>query len=448
MTSNQINQSESEADTLQNRPNSEDVNPMLKGFPTLARWYIDMREWEANGLDLPLLYALRPAEQQAVKRYHFAADRRMSLASNLLKYLYVHHACGVPWKDIIISRTAMPQNRPYYETNSSTRIEFNVSHQASLTILAGTIAPTQEQLQNVPAPDLPEEDFPQLGIDITCINERRNKNPTTIHDLVEFISIFSEVFSPTELATMKSPKEVLLQARRLGHAPSHIPVGKTAAGEEIHNEQTIIQFGLRLFYSYWALKEAYLKMTGEALLAPWVKTLEFQNVFPPKPLDPLPASKPYGLASNTDKENSNSENYNYIPTSPQNWGPVYPHVIVTREGKKLENVRLQLQAFETDYIVATAALGPYIGPIPLASQNAALHHLPGFINESNSEEHQTDTERRKRISISSKRVVGDIDPWNHIPNAIIDPWLPIQEVDIELDIRACAEGRCAHSSRS
>ncbi|KAJ5103062.1 4'-phosphopantetheinyl transferase A [Penicillium argentinense] len=269
----------SQADVQRNEPNTEGLDSITRGLPSLVRWYIDIREWEVNGLDLPLLHTLRPTEQEAVKRYHFAADRRMSLASSLLKYLYIHHACGVPWKDIVISRTAKPENRPFYQSNSSTEIEFNVTHQASLTVLAGTIEPSEELLKRASSSSLSKEPS-QLGIDITCVNERRNKAPRTMHDFKEFVAVFSEVFSRTELATMKNPKEVLQQARRLGYANSFVPEHTGADGTEFHSERTIIQYGVRLFYSYWALKEAYLKMTGDALLAPWVKTLEFKNVFP------------------------------------------------------------------------------------------------------------------------------------------------------------------------
>ncbi|KAJ5988417.1 4'-phosphopantetheinyl transferase A [Penicillium waksmanii] len=433
METNQIDR----ADILQDGPNTRNVDPTLKGFPTLARWYIDVREWEANGLDLPLIETLRPAEQQAVRRYHFAADRRMSLASNLLKYLYVHHACGVPWMDILISRTEMPQNRPYYESKTSTRVEFNVSHQASLTILAGTIAPSKNLLQRqptgatttsatstIPQPDGEDIPFPQLGIDITCINERRNKKPKTLHDFTEFVTIFSEVFSSTELKTMTNPKQALLQARRLGYANSILPEHTNPDGTEFHSTDSIITYGLRLFYSYWALKEAYLKMTGEALLAPWVKTLEFKNVFPPEPIQ---------LSSYPADSNSGCQ-----------WGPIYPHVVVTRDGTELQNVRLQLQAFETDFIIATAALGPQIGPIPDSARNEALHHLASFSTADGS-----GSQKRielEHIALSTRRVVGDEDPWTGGTRVITDPWLPIQEVDVELDIRACAEGRCGHGS--
>jgi 4'-phosphopantetheinyl transferase len=426
-----------QGDIFQDGPNTNNVDPALEGFPTLVRWYIDVREWEANGLDLPLLESLRPAEQQAVKRYHFAADRRMSLASNLLKYFYVHHACGVPWKDIIISRTEMPQNRPYYASKTSTKVEFNVSHQASLTILAGTIAPSKELIQkqstktttsSTSTTPIPHEgeDFPQLGIDITCINERRSKNPTTLHEFTEFVSIFSEVFSPTELSTMTSPKQVLRQARSLGYANSVVPERTNPDGSEFHSTESIISFGLRLFYSYWALKEAYLKMTGEALLAPWVKTLEFKNVFPPEPI------------SSVANANANAS------LDLNQWGPIYPHVVVTRDGAELGNVRLQLQAFETDFIIATAALGPPVGPIPASSQNGTLRHLRG-LNGTDGSGAQGGLED---IALSSKRVVGDLDPWSGGLRVITDPWLPAQEVDVEVDMRACAEGRCVHGSGS
>lgn len=430
MEANQIDQ----VDILKDGPNTHSLDPKLRGFPTLARWYIDIRDWEAKGLDLPLIETLRPAEQQAVKRYHFAADRRMSLTSNLLKYLYVHHACGVPWKDIIISRTEMPQNRPYYESKTSTQVEFNVSHQASLTILAGTIAPSIDLLQKSTRPtptasSTMQSDVknipPQLGIDITCINERRNKSPTTLQAFTEFVQIFSEVFSPTELSTMTNPNQALIQARHLGYANSIIPEDTNPDGTEVHSTNSIITFGLRLFYSYWALKEAYLKMTGEALLAPWVKTLEFKNVYPPEPVQ-SPANANGNADSDSDSECK--------------WGLVYPHVVVTRDGIELQNVRLQLQAFETDFIIATAAVGPQVGPIPSSSRNEALHHLRRFGTRD-----ESGKKGLENIALSTKRVVGDVDPW--IGGGFIrDPWLPVQKVDVEENIRACAEGRCGHGA--
>ncbi|KAJ5151164.1 4'-phosphopantetheinyl transferase A [Penicillium canariense] len=407
----------SQADAQPNRPVNENIARSLRGLPTLVRWYIDTREWEANGLDMHLLNVLRPAEQEAVRRYHHASDKRMSLASYLLKYLYIHHACGVPWKNIVFSRTPMPENRPYYESDSDIQVDFNVSHQASITILAGVIVPSQEQLEGQLVDGLTPLS-PRIGIDITCVNERR-KPLTTFKEFTEFVSIFSEVFSPRELAAMQNPISTLRRARELGLAPTF----------PSDDDATIVRFGLRLFYSYWALKEAYLKMTGDALLAEWVRELEFTNVIPPGPVDPLVAPKPYGP----------SQGPHHTPQSPKNWGSPYTEVEVSRDGERIEDVRLQLQAFESDYIVATAGRGSPVGPISPDCENGDEHHLlshhrvlaPGCEPE------------ESRIPIGTKLIVGDLDPWN-FHSDIVDPWLPMQEVDIEHDIRACAEGRCSH----
>ncbi|KAJ5591571.1 4'-phosphopantetheinyl transferase A [Penicillium hispanicum] len=405
-------------DAVQNNVRVLNVDPCTRGFPTLARWYIDIREWEAHGLDLPLLNVISPAEQEAVKRFHHAADKRMSLASHLLKYLYIHHACGVPWKDIVLTRTALPENRPYFKCPSGPHIDFNVSHQAGLTILAGTIAVDQQKFQSHATEGIPPL-LSRLGIDVTCVNEHRRKRLTTYEELVEFVSIFSEVFSDRELSAMKNPLSTLRQARDLGLAK---------AFPEPDTPESIARFGVRLFYSYWALKEAYLKMTGDALLAPWVRTLEFTNVIPPDPVELLPASKPYGQA----------KDQKHIPQSPKNWGPPYKGVKITMGGRSIDDVRIQLAAFESDYIVATAGRGPPVGPIPQESEAGDQHHLPGQIKLDSGDQTQN-----LRIPIHAKKVVGDMDPW-HVPFAITDPWLPMQEIDIELDVRACAEGRCVH----
>ncbi|KAJ5751930.1 4'-phosphopantetheinyl transferase A [Penicillium odoratum] len=404
-------------DARQDNLNIENVHSSLAGLPTTARWYIDIRDWESNGKNLPLLEFLRPDEQKAVTRYYHAPDKRMSLASHLLKYLFIHHACGIPWKHIILRRTEMPENRPYYKSSSDTQVEFNVTHQAGLTILAGTIAPSPEQMQNYSiGRDLPAQ--PRLGIDVTCVNENRRKIIKTMPEYLEHVSIFVDVFSDRELEIMRNPAAALNQARALGLAK---------AFDGSNTQETIVRFGIRLFYSYWALKEAYLKMTGDALLAPWLRTLEFSNVIPPDPVDPLQAPKPYV-----------SQPPKFIPQSPKNWGPPFAGVKITKAGKSLDDVRLQLVAFESDYIVAVAGRGLPVGVFSDMKCNEGLHHLPAQITLLSG-----DTREECCIPLSTKKVIGDMDPWN-IPSVITDPWLPMQEVDVDNDIRACAEGRCVH----
>ncbi|KAJ5677569.1 4'-phosphopantetheinyl transferase A [Penicillium maclennaniae] len=394
--------------------NGQNAEDTLQNLPTLARWYIDSREWNIKGLNLPLLETLPTQEQEAVKRYYHTADKRMSLASHLLKRLYIHHVYDIPWRNITLSRTDPPQRRPYFNSGTATKIEFNVSHQASLTILAGTIEPDDSQLQKLAAASIPGV-RPQVGIDITCVNER--KPITTFAALTEHVEIFSEVFSIRELDTMKAPQVVLSQAQKLGYARNF----------SIHRENDVVRFGLRLFYSYWALKEAYVKMTGEALLAPWLRELEFTNVIPPDPVEPLLASKPYSTPGQK------------IPQSPKNWGAPYTNVVISRGVEILEDVRIELVAFESDYIVATAGSGCTVGVVPRVVQGGPRSRLGDEICVRLSE---NDIEFR-RIPLSTKRYLGDMDPWN-LPSALNDPWLPMQEVDIDLDVRACAEGRCYH----
>ncbi|KAJ5218469.1 4'-phosphopantetheinyl transferase A [Penicillium cinerascens] len=401
-------------DILQNEPKGQNVDSTLQKLPTLARWYIDTREWNTKGLDLPLLETLRPHEQEAVKRFYHTADKQMSLASHLLKYLYIHHVYGIPWKSIVLGRTDPPQRRPCFNSTTLTKVEFNVSHQASLTILAGTVEPDDRQLSKLAAANISAL-RPQVGIDITCVNER--KPITTYTALIEHVEIFSEVFSTRELDTMKKPQLVLAQAQQLGYAQNF----------SIQRQDDVVRFGLRLFYSYWALKEAYVKMTGEALLALWLRELEFTNVIPPDPIDPLPTSKPY---TTSDRK---------IPQSPKNWGLPYTGVVISKSGEVLDDVRIELVAFESDYIVATAGSGCTVGVVPHVAQagepsrlgDDIYVRLPGGGLDC------------YRIPLSAKRLIGDMDPWN-LPGALNDPWLPMQEVDIDLDVRACAEGHCSH----
>ncbi|CRG90513.1 hypothetical protein PISL3812_07557 [Talaromyces islandicus] len=326
----------------------------------LTRWYIDTRQLSETTETLPLVETLQPENQTSAKKYFRLPDRHMSLASSLLKYYYIHRTCRIPWNQISISRTPKPHQRPCFIPASQTRadgtlipaIEFNVSHQASFVALAGCISSSTtenstnaQELFGTPQPSAaPIPSIPQVGIDITCVDEpgrRRDKAPRSAKELADFVNIFSEVFSQRELKTI---------SQLSGTGPLDVQ----------------IKSRLRVFYAYWALKEAYIKMTGEALLAPWLRELEFTNVVAPSPVASGSASK---------------------------WSAPYKGVETWLSGKRVEDVRIELVAFETDYMVATAARGGQFG-------------ISGASNQP-------------------------------------DPWGDLVKVDLEEDIRPCATGTCA-----
>ncbi|KAI9038044.1 4'-phosphopantetheinyl transferase family protein [Aspergillus affinis] len=335
----------------------------------LIRWYIDTRPLTSTISTLPLLETLQPDDQETVKRFYHLRDRHMSLASYLLKYLFIHRACRIPWSKVKVSRTPAPHKRPCFipdvDTTANTSkpipaVEFNVSHQASLVALAGTTIPTITS--TTPAPALaaitpspstqshPGKNTPEVGIDITCVNERRNTRsqppPTSIPEFISFVDIFSEVFSACEISTIKS----------LHGIPAH----------QNTTDAQRVAYGYRLFYTYWALKEAYIKMTGEALLAPWLRLLEFTDV---RVLDPAAATGGEGEC----------------------WNGPYTGVQTWLDGKKVEGVRIEVLAFQEDYLIATAARGAGVGA---AGENGE------------------------------------------------ERWLTMQDIEIERDVRDCALGRC------
>lgn len=337
----------------------------------LVRWYIDTRQLTSTTSSLPLLETLQPADQETVKKFYHLPDRHMSLASYLLKYLFIHRTCRISWPEIQISRTPAPHRRPCFIPSPKSHgqgvtipnIEFNVSHQASLVALAGTTLLSSTSLPSAvfaqPIPSsTPLPSVPQVGIDITCANERRGSRasspPSTYQALAEFVDIFAEVFSERELQTIKTAR-----------GPSLPPGHQTS--------QTEILYGLRMFYTYWALKEAYIKMTGEALLAPWLRELEFTDVVVPEPSKESPCSQPY--------------------TAIKTW----------LRGELVEDVRIEVVAFGDEYLIATAARGARIG--------ATSHALGGGLGSIDPWQALEKVDIEKDITACARGSCGCLNQW-------------------------------------
>ncbi|RMD39523.1 hypothetical protein DV735_g5611, partial [Chaetothyriales sp. CBS 134920] len=238
---------------------------------------------EPSGCDqvhLPLLSTLPADLQQSIQKYVRPADRLMSLASALLKYYFIHTQARIPWGQVRISRTPLPHGRPYWSPPPGWRsasqegdaaaagLEFNVTHQNGLVGLVGS-------------------------------GRGPSSTMTTQAQLDEWIDIFAEMFSARCRDEIRS-------------APAAAAPGTAA----------IIQARLRRFYALWALKEAYIKMVGEGLLAEWLTSLEFENDL--------------------------------------KWTPgrlAVRDIRAVLDGRLVEGVQLALVAYEDDFLFATAMRG-------------------------------------------------------------------------------------------
>ncbi|KAL7931050.1 hypothetical protein V8C35DRAFT_311112 [Trichoderma chlorosporum] len=225
--------------------------------PSVFVWVLDTRNlWPeaSNTKDLPnfahrALALLSPDEQAAVLRYYFVKDAKLSLASSLLKRLAISRYCRVPWRSATAVRDA--RTKPVFLLPSGDEpLLFNVTHQNGVAVLFGAHLPPAGVA---------------IGTDIVCPGERRARDVKHLQTQgwPSFIDMHADVFSPLEVRRMRDLPFPLSRPEKL----------------------------LDYFYVNWCLREAYVKMTGEALLAPWLKDLEMRYFSPPGEAAPEGADK-------------------------------------------------------------------------------------------------------------------------------------------------------------
>ncbi|KAK6580456.1 hypothetical protein PZA11_007478 [Diplocarpon coronariae] len=281
--------------------------------PRIIQWYLDTRPlWPVPNHSNPRdevqqlktiaareLSLLTPQEQDSVLKFYHLRDAKTKLASHLLKHYFVTlFSPSLPWSQSAISRDGM--GKPFYRAQAQTQsLEFNVSHQAGLVSLIGAVG---------------FHSSVDVGTDIVCVNERASHDDAYIsaQGFFAWIDMHADVFSPPEVSSMKfGPLPLkhlfgsLLPERRKARVEGYgfdmisrcqrpgdvLKLNVSNSGGSKLNLTVkgteILALKKRRFYAYWCLREAYVKMTGEALAASWLKELEISGI-----RVPLPAPSP------------------------------------------------------------------------------------------------------------------------------------------------------------
>ncbi|KAK0632212.1 hypothetical protein B0T14DRAFT_532721 [Immersiella caudata] len=296
--------------------------------PPILQWLFDTRPWfpsctspshlPSDPVASRILALLPPSEAASALKYYHIRDAKMSLASSLLKHLAIAHLSSTtPWTSTAITRDSLTKPTWIDPATGHSPIAFNVTHQAGLVALIAIPSPS----------DTPPV---QVGIDLVCTSERRSRD----HQLIttdswpRFVDMHADVFSPRETAYLKY--------QVLSRVPGLVPSGATA--------EQVMDSKLRAFYALWALREAYVKLTGEALLAEWLKELEFRDFRPVAP------TSGFGVPAR-EEEGGGGDGGRY-------GAQVINGSEVWFQGKRVEDVNVSLRALGEDYMICTAVRTP------------------------------------------------------------------------------------------
>lgn len=95
------------------------------------------------------------------------------------------------------------------------------------------------------------------------------------------------------------------------------------------SSNAVIDAKLRRFYAMWCLREAFVKMTGDALLAPWLKELEISDV--------------RGVIPKQETTDSSLQEGECLGGFP-----------IRLKGKEVPDVQMELRAFGEHYMIGSA----------------------------------------------------------------------------------------------
>jgi 4'-phosphopantetheinyl transferase len=280
----------------------------------------------------------------------------MSLASALLKRLFVHKSLGIPWNDIKFGRKRdLVHGKPCAlvvpPEHGPAPVEFNVSHQAGLVALVGCKT---------------AELNAELGVDIVCVKERNDYRVVDEEGFDGWVDIYSEIFSHEECFDMKYNADAfplldgtivsphMLQALRHDRCTKrhqNLSVTLPSGEKRTFDSELLIDAKLRRFYTFWCYKEAYIKLDGEALLARWIPRLEFKNVRAPRP-GTVARCSTHGTWG---ERVCDAEVWFSRGRGKDNGGPAGVTGVKEGESTKLDDTRMEIQAFEENFMIGVAA---------------------------------------------------------------------------------------------
>jgi len=343
-----------------------DLKPVESNGPEIVTWFLDTRTmwpgeniFTAKGAAEALSLISQP-EQNVVTTKMFVADARMSLGSALLKRLFVSKTLGIPWKDVKFARKGHEKHGKPCAVDEIGRsidgIDFNVSHQNGLVALIGWDGRRHHRyspnghIQGILSPGFKRNDV-MVGVDIVCVNERESAQTTIdMEGFDGWVDIYDSIFSEEERWSMKYDVDYvtlldgsILKASELGRNDrcisrhKDLSVARPSGKDLTFSSELLIDAKLRRFYTYFCYKESYIKLAGEALLAPWLRQLEFFNVRSPRP----------GTVARCSTHGT--------------WGEEVDDVEVKLHGRHVDDVKMKIQAFEEDFMLSTAVQGAVQG---------------------------------------------------------------------------------------
>jgi 4'-phosphopantetheinyl transferase len=190
-----------------------------------------------------------------------------------------------------------------------------------------------------------------VGTDVVCWNERSKFDYVHIekNGLFDWIEMHADVFANAEIQHMKSgplklnienttvestADDAISKCEKRGGTVSVTIKGRNEQRITRVEQDLIVDAKLRRFHAMWCLREAYVKMTGDALVAPWLKELEILAVQAPE------------AAAETIREDSLEQ------------GEVVKDFPIFFKGEKVIDVAMEVSAIGQNFMIGGAVRRP------------------------------------------------------------------------------------------